>query len=281
MNRRRGVVDYRSLPACIWRGSLGGSSVLPGEPGSLVGMGSAMRSLPHSPVRDSPLGARSIGDLRRDHASAEAQLGPAHPLVALLAGLQTSVEQMCVVAAVAVIGSVFLLGERRSPLALLIGAGAAEVIPIARWVTRRVAVRDVCLDLVIENRRGVRIRVLERERRRVAERRHRATLARSITGLVEAAQRPCTRPRALPVFNVCVVRSVAPELCAIADRLLAARRPAVQGVALMEQLLRNGVSPLYGSEVEPLRRELGRARFLLEDSTEAHLRERGTSPAGR
>jgi hypothetical protein len=185
---------------------------------------------------------------------------------------------MCVVATVAVIGSVFLLGERRSPLALLIGAGAAEVIPIARWVTRRVAVRDVCLDLVIESRRGVHIRVLERERGRVAERRHRATLARSITGLVEAARRPPTRPRAVPMFNVRVVGSVAPELCAIAERLLAAA-PAVQGVALMEQLLRNGVSPLYGSEVEPLRRELGRARFLLEDGTEAHLRERGTPRA--
>lgn len=231
-----------------------------------------MRSPPHPSVRDSPLGATS------DRATAEAQLGPAHPLVALLASLQTSVEQMCVVAAAAVIVSAFLLSERRSPLALRIGAGAAEVIPIARWVARRVAVRDVCLDLVIENRRGVHIRVLERERRRVAERRHRATLARSIARLVEDAQRPPT-PRVLPMFNVRVVRSVAPELCAIAERLLAAA-PAVPGIAPMEQLLRNGVSPLYGSEVEPLRRELGRARVLLEDGAAAHLRELRIPRAG-
>ena len=193
-----------------------------------------MRSLPHSPIRDSPYGATAIGGLRHDRALAEEQLGPAHPLVALLASLQTSLEQMWVVAAVAMIGSAMLLGERRSPLALLIGAGAAEIIPIARWVTRRVDVREVCLDLVIESRGGVQVRVLERERCRLAEPRHRATLAHSITRLVEAAQRPPSQPRTRPVFSVVVVRSVAPELCGIAERLVAAP-PAVQGVALMEQ----------------------------------------------
>jgi hypothetical protein len=29
--------------------------------------------------------------------------------------------------------------------------------------------------------------------------------------------------------------------------------------------LHNGASPLYGTDVEPLRRELGRARYLLEE----------------
>ena len=48
---------------------------------------------------------------------------------------------------------------------------------------------------------------------------------------------------------------------------------------MMEKLLRNETSPLYGSEVEPLRRELGRARFLLEYGAEAHLREIGTPRA--
>jgi hypothetical protein len=224
-----------------------------------------MRSLPPR-IRDSPAGATAIGGFRHDRAFAEEQLGAAHPLVALLASLQTSLEQMWVVAAVAMIGSAILLDERRSPLALLIGAGAAEIIPIARWMARRVDVREVCLDLIIGGRGGVQVRVVERERCRLAEPRHRATLARSITDLVEAVQRPPSRPRARPVFSVRVVRSVTPELRAIAERLVATA-PAVQGVALIEQLLRNGVSPLYGSEVEPLRRELGRARFLLEASS--------------
>jgi hypothetical protein len=65
------------------------------------------------------------------------------------------------------------------------------------------------------------------------------------------------------VFNAQVVRSVEPELRTIAKRLVAAT-PGLEGGALTDRLLRGGVSPLYGSEVEPLRRELGRTRYLLE-----------------
>jgi hypothetical protein len=225
-------------------------------------MGSAMRSLPH-PHRDSPHEAAAISGIRRDRAVAEAQLGPAHPLVAQLASLQTSAEQMWVVAAVAMIGTAVLLGERRSPLALLIGAGAAEIILIARRLIRRADVREICLDLIIESRGDVHVRMLERERCRLLEQRYRATLARSIIHLVEAAQRLPGQPHAHPVFRAPVVRSVAPELYAVADRLLGGA-PAVEGVALMEKLLRNGISPLYGSEDEPLRREIGRVRYLLD-----------------
>jgi hypothetical protein len=202
--------------------------------------------------------------LARDRAAAEARLGLTHPLVGLLASLQTSVEQLWAVAAVALIGSAVLLAEGRSILALVIGAGAAGILLIARWVSRRVAVRDVCLDLIIEGVGDSDVGVLERERCRLAEPRRRARLARSITGLVQAAERPPARPRARPVFSVRVVRSVGPELRALAERLLAAA-PAVQGVALIERLLHNGASPLYGLEVEPLRRELGRARYLLQE----------------
>jgi hypothetical protein len=194
---------------------------------------------------------------------AEAQLGAAHPVIGLLASLQTSIEQIWMVAVVAVIGSALVLGERGSPIPLLLGAGAAEVIAIARWGARRVAVREACLGLVSQGCRNVHFGLLDRVRCRLADPRHRATLARSITGLVDAAQCQPT-PGVRPIFSVRVVRSVAPELGAIAERLVAAA-PALQGVALIEQLLRNGVSPLYGSEVEPLRRELGRARFLLQD----------------
>lgn len=223
-----------------------------------------MRSLPHLSARDSAPRATSLAGLARDRAAAEARLGVTHPLIGLLASLQTSAEQLWAVAAVALIGSTVLLAGARSTLALLIGAGAAEILLVARWATRRVAVRDVCLDLIIEGVCDSDVRVLEGERRRLAEPRHRARLARSITQLVEAAERPPARPHARPVFSVRVVRSVEPELRAIAERLLA-EAPAMQGVALIERLLHNGASPLYGWEVEPLRRELGRARYLLQE----------------
>jgi hypothetical protein len=223
-----------------------------------------MRSLPHLSARDSPPRATSLAGLARDRAAAEARLGPMHPLVGLLARLQTAVEHLWAVAAVALIGSALLLAEARSILALLIGAGVAELLLMARWLIRRVAVRDACLDVIIEGCGDSPVRMLEAERRRLEEPRHRAMLARSVTSLVQAAERPPGRPSARPVFSARVVRSVGPELRAIAEQLTAAA-PGVQGVALIDRLLHNGASPLYGSEVEPLRRELGRARYLLEE----------------
>jgi hypothetical protein len=227
-----------------------------------------MRALPHRSAHDSPPRATSFAGLARDRAAAEARLGLTHPLVGVLASMQTSVEQLWAVAAVALTGSAMLLGAARSTLALLIGAGAAEILLLARWVTRRVAVRDVCLDLIIEGLGDSDIRVLERERCRLAAPRHRATLARFITHLLQAATRPPARSRVRPMFSIRVVRSVEPELRAIVERLLAPA-PAARGVALIERLLHDGTSPLYGSEVEPLRRELGRARFLLDDRAAA------------
>jgi hypothetical protein len=230
-----------------------------------------MRSPPHLSARDFPPRATSLAGLARDRAAAEARLGLTHPLVGVIASLQTSVEQVWTAAAVALIGSALLLAAGRSILALLIGAGAAEILLVARSMIRRVAVRDVCLDLIIEGCGDADVRVLEGERCRLAEPRHRARLARSITGLVQAAERPSARPRARPVFSVRVVRSVGPELRAIAEGLCSGV-PAVRGVALIDRLLHNGASPLYGSEVEPLRRELGRARYLLQEPRRVRAR---------
>jgi hypothetical protein len=55
---------------------------------------------------------------------------------------------------------------------------------------------------------------------------------------------------------------VAPELRQIAS-LLRRDDPCVRGVAAVELLVTSPATPLYGREVEPLRQELGRARYLL------------------
>ena len=43
-------------------------------------------------------------------------------------------------------------------------------------------------------------------------------------------------------------------------------RKEIGGVALVEWLLTSAATPLYGSEVEPLRQELRRAVYLLAES---------------
>ena len=60
-----------------------------------------------------------------------------------------------------------------------------------------------------------------------------------------------------------MIREAAPELRHVADLLRAG--PAVRGVALVEWLLTSAATPLYGSEVEPLRQELWRAVYLLAE----------------
>jgi hypothetical protein len=94
-----------------------------------------------------------------------------------------------------------------------------------------------------------------RERRRLADPRQRAALARSIEDLARPG-------RACPYVSVRVIRAVTPELRELA-RLVRDAEPPVAGVAFVERLMRYGTSPVYGHAVEPLRVELKRARFLL------------------
>ena len=81
--------------------------------------------------------------------------------------------------------------------------------------------------------------------------------------MVRTAGHPVPRAAsARPLFDGRVVRPVAPELRQI-GALLRGDRPSLQGVAAVERLLTGPDTPLYGSEVTPLRQELRRVRYLL------------------
>jgi hypothetical protein len=83
--------------------------------------------------------------------------------------------------------------------------------------------------------------------------------------LIAAAVVQLRRPRPgapRPLCDVRVIRAVAPELSQIASLLRGARRP-FRGVALVAWRLTSSETPLYGPSIEPLRQELGRARYLL------------------
>jgi hypothetical protein len=64
---------------------------------------------------------------------------------------------------------------------------------------------------------------------------------------------------ARPVFNVRLVRELAPELREIAA-LLRLDTSSARGIVLSERLLTNGASPLYGAEIDDLNHELRRIR---------------------
>jgi hypothetical protein len=92
---------------------------------------------------------------------------------------------------------------------------------------------------------------------------HRERLARWLEDMRDEAERWKRARPVRPVFCTRVVRAAAPELTLVA-RLVRGEQAQLPGVAMTEQLLTNGCSPLYGEDLRLLLQELRRARFLLE-----------------
>ena len=70
-------------------------------------------------------------------------------------------------------------------------------------------------------------------------------------------------PLGRPLYSTRLIRAVAPDLAEIA-RLVRSGDPGLRGVATTQRLLCDGTSALYGHDVDVLRQELHRIRFLLE-----------------
>ena len=139
----------------------------------------------------------------------------------------------------------------------------------------------MCRELVIAGGGDVPLPSVRDLSRRLLDRRTQERLARSIDGVVRAAVRPRAfpgEPRPLP--DARVIRAAAPELRQVASLLRDG--PDVRGVALVEWLLSCSATPLYGFELEPLRRELWRARYLLaQEAQGCHpVRDSGRPPTG-
>ncbi len=214
-----------------------------------------------------PLGAhppkQPTRQASRECAFAEATLGPAHPLIAVLRSSQTAREQALTVGAVQTADLILLL--ENAPLALPLALACVVVqialgLRIAYLASRR---RVLCRQLIIGGREQLPLPTIERELRRLGTPLHQAELAQAIDRLAdEATHARCRPPLAPPMYHVCVLRAVAAELHEIA-LLLHSGDAAARGVAHVESLLTAGESPLYGIEVEPLRDELARARYFL------------------
>jgi hypothetical protein len=124
--------------------------------------------------------------------------------------------------------------------------------------------RELVLDIIIEGRGHLPLAAVERARRRLLEPGHRQGLAHWLDAVCREAEHPIQRPAfARPLYSTRLIAAVAPDLAEIA-RLLGDDDPGLRGVAKTQRLLRDGTSALYGQEVDVLRQELHRIRFLLE-----------------
>ncbi len=199
-----------------------------------------------------------------ERALAEALLGPCHPLVGLLGRFETVFEQLAWVTAVQAAGVVFLAGGTAFGMSLVVAAAVLQAALACRVAALRACRRKICLELIVEGRATLPLPCIERSCRRLLGGRTAELFARSIDDMVATAARPPKLPASSSLTDPRVIREAAPELRHVAALLRAG--PAVRGVALVEWLLTSAATPLYGSEVEPLRQELRRALYLLAES---------------
>ena len=199
-----------------------------------------------------------------ERARAEALLGARHPLVGLLGRFETVFEQLVWVTAVEAAGVVFLAGGTAFGLSLVVAAAVVQAGLACRVAALRTCRRELCLELIVEGHATLPLPCIEGSCRRLLDCRTAELFARSIDDVLASAARPPTLPAARPLTDPRVIRKAAPELRHVAALLRAG--PAVRGVALVDWLLTSAATPLYGSEVEPLRQELWRAVYLLAES---------------
>lgn len=216
---------------------------------------------PRLPTAHQPVHSR--GQAARDHSIAEASLGGAHPLVVALGRLDTAREQFVSVSAVQAGALVLWTGGWPIGAAAAIAAAACQLALGCRIAALRGTRHDACLQLVIEGGSSLPLSCIDRVCRRLRDRRRRDQLARSVDELIDEAHRRYITPGAArPLAHRQVIRATAPELRRVAA-LTRGDAPGLRGIAMVEWILTSPATPLYGIEVEPLRRELGRARYLM------------------
>jgi hypothetical protein len=174
------------------------------------------------------------------------------------------VRQWRAVAAV-LVGSLIDLIVGRAWAATL-AASATVVLSglTAIAAARRQSQRDRALALILEGRDSVPVTAVQRQRRRLLDPRTRTTLARNLAVIIDQSSTRCrvSACRIRPLFERAVIRAVEDDLRAVI-RLLGSDYAPVRGVALVEHLLTDAFSPLYGNQVEPLREELHRVGHQL------------------
>jgi hypothetical protein len=225
-------------------------------------MDAAMRLFRSSPPLVSPRG-EAARDSESDLLTAEAALGGAHPLVGLLHRIEEVITQLVAVTALQGAGIVFASGGSDFGLAVAAGSAVGQIVCGCRVWAFRARRRELCLELIVAGREALPLACVQTEASHLRDRRTSLQLAASVEEILAPASRSLgPHPRDVPLFDVRVIRKVAPELRDVVSQLRDAA-PGVRGVAEVELLLTSAGTPLYGAEVEPLRQELGRARYLL------------------
>jgi hypothetical protein len=198
--------------------------------------------------------------------SAGSVLGATHPLTLAIEAAECAARQWLVCAAILTGAAIARLEHHTWTTAIIASSAVVSAAFTVLLIALKQRVRERAMDLIAEGRETLPITAVQRQRQRLLTHRRRKVLARALETMIRDATNP---PRiittsARPLFDVRVIAGVAGDLRAVIG-LLETERVRARGVALIERLMSDGGSPLYGRDASLLREELHRVRHALED----------------
>jgi hypothetical protein len=178
----------------------------------------------------------------------------------------TYTARQCLYAAAVLTGSVIAVIESdRWAMPLAYSAASVLIVLTGLLFGHVQRERDCAMALILEGREGLDLAPVQRQRKRLLAPRTTERLIEELEDAVRLARRP-THSVSLtpPRFEASVVVPLADDIHDVMS-LLGDRRCSARAVASAEQLVEQAVSPLYGQDVDALRDELRRLRFLLKE----------------
>ena len=215
---------------------------------------------PQQPSRALPPHPGLRARMASESAAAGTLLGSEHPLARALRDSQAAIDQLLVLTVVDASAAGFVSGGAPIGLPLLVSSILVQVAIALRLILLRDQVRDESRQLIIAGGAPSALACIQRERLRLVDPHNRVRLARTIEDLVERAT--ATNLATRPFLDLCLACRLAPELRDVAS-LLRADTADPSGVALVERLVTEATSPLYGTHENALREELDRIRYRL------------------
>jgi hypothetical protein len=193
-------------------------------------------------------------------------LGPAHPLTRIMRERAVVAHHAVTVATLLAAALTASLNGVAWAVPGVVGAAVALAGLGSFAIVLRLRAHQEAREVIADGGERLPLAPVEHERERLLAERTRSALAASLERLsAQADARPSrfAPPSPRPLYDLEVVREVADELRSTA-LVLRAGPASARGIALTEQLLTWGGSSLYGHRVMPLRADLGRVRYLLE-----------------
>jgi hypothetical protein len=202
---------------------------------------------------------------QKDETAAASVLGEDHELVGVLARRRALTVQILITSIPLAFAAIGLARDVHSAPAVLGAAAVVQLGLLAAVPYFRGRTRDIAEELIAAgDATARRVRLVDDEYRRLASRKERERLARSLGRLLQDAEH---RYRMLaghrPPLGVPCLRHATAEARDVVA-LLRTEVVDVRGVAMTSRLLTDGhASPLFGDNAELLREELRRIRYLL------------------